>query len=182
MRELRLFEAIGGADPELLERSEQSRKDKSHWWAIAAAAVACLLLVVSLGDQISGESSTTTAEDACSDTVTEDTVTEDAGTAPEDGGADSGETAGTETVHLVIVQGERYFVDSEGNRYGVTESAADWLPGLEEAVLTLLPAEPETLEICLDDPEEPVSAVVTAIYPDQEDVTLELTYQDDIWQ
>lgn len=42
----RLFLAIGGADPELVARSERSRRNHSHY---VLAAAACLMLVLALG-------------------------------------------------------------------------------------------------------------------------------------
>ena len=43
----RLFLAIGGADPELVARSE--RKRRSQWLPYGLAAAACLTLLLSLG-------------------------------------------------------------------------------------------------------------------------------------
>lgn len=46
MKGERIFEAIGAADPALLEQSEKRRKHHRPWWALGAAAAACLAAVL----------------------------------------------------------------------------------------------------------------------------------------
>ena len=49
MKQERIFQAIGGADPALLERSEGRRKSRRGWYLAAGALAACAALVLALG-------------------------------------------------------------------------------------------------------------------------------------
>ena len=49
MKQERIFQAIGGADPALLERSEGRRKSRRGWYLAAGALAACAALALTLG-------------------------------------------------------------------------------------------------------------------------------------